>query len=368
MLEDKKDIAELLADESFINYCKKTSPEDIAFWQNYIEQNPERRVLVDMAREQFLALFNVLAESDLEEQVLRLKNRLNKKESAPVISIDDWKEEKKKNFFSLGRVMGAVAIVLVAIISVVWYTRSFGDKGIRAFTASYGERKNIQLPDGSVVNLNAGSKIEIDGSFGKSSRNVRLVGEAFFDVKHNESLPFIVQTSTMDVKALGTAFDVKAYQDEPNTETSLIRGLVEVTLKENNNSVLLLHPNQKIVWMRHSPTHNGSQGEALKKNSQPGERKIPQKLTVTDHGDIKEIAWKENKLVMEDDTFDDIVPLLERWYGVDIVFEDESIRNYRFTATFEKEGLQTVLGLLKESRNFNFKMDSGETLKVVLSR
>ena len=91
-----------------------------------------------------------------------------------------------------------------------------------------------------------------------------------------------------------------------------------------------------------------------------------QNITKTDEGDIKETAWKENKLVFTDETFTDIAVLLERWYGVKIVFADDAIRNYRFTGIFEKEELGSVLSILKESRNFKYVTIPGETIKVNL--
>ena len=369
MNNEKKDISDLLADESFVNYCKQTSPEDIIYWEKYIRDNPAQKELIEVGKEKLLQLFNALASADLEEQSLRLESRLTRKEPTPVIKIDEWKEAGKRSSLPLVKITAVAAAILVAGLFAMWYFTDSSRKAIKTFVASYGERKNIQLPDGSVVNLNAGSKIEIDDDFDIAARNVRLEGEAFFDVKHNAALPFIVQTRAIDVKALGTAFDVKAYDDETITEASLIRGLIEVTLKENQNSVLLLHPNEKIVWKHAQKAIENAERVTPKSDIQlPTENKVPEKLTITDQGDIKEIAWKENKLVLEDDTFTDIIPLLERWYGVAISIDDESIRNYRFTATFEKEDLQTVLGFLKESRNFNYKIQTGETIKVSLTK
>ena len=97
MKPDKMDISDLLADESFVNYCKGDSPEDVAYWENYIRENADRRLLVEDAREKFFQLFNILAEADLEEQVSRLNNRLDlldMSEPAPVVQMDRF--EKKK--------------------------------------------------------------------------------------------------------------------------------------------------------------------------------------------------------------------------------------------------------------------------------
>ena len=218
MRPDKLDVADLLADESFINYCKRSSPRDIAFWENYVRENPDRLILVEHAKETFIQLFNALGEADRDEQVSRLKHRLEMVEAsepAPVVQMDGLENKKpgmKISWFL--KVSAAAAVLIVTAFFIVRFFNNNSTKSSKTFLAAYGERKNIQLPDGSDVTLNAGSKIEILGNFGSSTRDVFLEGEAFFDVKHNEKLPFIVHTVAMDVKALGTAFNVKAYVDE----------------------------------------------------------------------------------------------------------------------------------------------------------
>ena len=374
MNSDKMDIAHLLADESFINYCKKTSPRDVAYWENYLKENPDRRIVVDYAREKFVQLFNALAKADLDEEVTRLQNRLNLTEPAPIIQMEGFGKRKSKTIKSfLLKLTAAAAILIVASLAGIYYfdssNNSSRNSSLRSFVAAYGERKNIQLPDGTDVTLNGGSKIEIHESFGSITRDVFLQGEAFFDVKHNAKLPFIVHTAAMDVKALGTAFNVKAYLNEKITETSLISGLVEITLKESNNQVMLLHPNQKIKW-EHPAENAVANNSSISKN--PTALTVPdsllQKLVISEAGDIKEIGWKENKLIFEDELFVDIAVLLERWYGVKIVFKDDSIRNYRFTGIFEREELLMVLDFLKESRNFNYQIEKGQTLTINLSK
>ena len=368
MQRNKPDITDLLSDESFINYCRKSSPEDIAYWENYCQQNPSHRELVEMARTRFLLLFNAFAEADRAEQANRLKARLNQNQEAPVVKMDDRPEIKLQKKYGLWlKISGVAAVLIVISIIAIRYSGMAKNNNLKTFQTTYGERKNIQLPDGSVVNLNAGSKIQIDESFDVSARNVYLSGEAFFDVKHNTQKPFIVHTSEMDVKALGTAFDVKAYQDEKVTETSLIRGSVEVTLKKDNNMVLLLRPNQKITWNRGNVKPGDNNSPAVQTKVLKTDVRVPEPIRVTEQGDIKEIAWKENKLVFEDDSLADIAVLLERWYGVRIEFNDDSIRNYRFTGVFEKEDLQALLDFLKESKSFNYKINNGEIQTVLLS-
>jgi transmembrane sensor len=368
MKTDKMDIADLLLDESFINYCKKSSPEDVAFWETYLIANPDRRALVEYAKENFVQLFNVLAEADLSEQTMRLKSRLDVIDTTPVIQMERLEPNKAKKIWPLLlKITAAAAVLLIAVFFTFNYYNS--TKNIKTFLAAYGERKNIQLPDGSVVTLNAGSKIEIDESFDVNNRNVYLEGEAFFDVKHNVKLPFIVHTPAMDVRAVGTAFNVKAYINEKITEASLIRGVVQVTLKENDNLTMLLYPNQKIKWEQPSAKNKSiSSSKTIKENTLNITDSLLKKLVVTDDGDIKEIAWKENKLIFDNELFSDIAILLERWYGAKIEFKDEELRNYRFTGVFEKEELTTVLELLKESRHFNYQSLPNKTLNINLSK
>ena len=365
MTPDKTTIEDLLSDESFINYCKGVSAVDIAFWENYIPENPDKAFLVEEAKEKYIQLFNALALADLEEQTARLENSLGHKKDTLIIEMEKFEQQKRGKVFPLWLKISAAAIIVAGLFVAINFVVT--SRNIKTYAAVYGERKNIQLPDGSVVTLNAGSNIKINDKYGLATRDVYLEGEAFFEVKHDSTRPFIVHTAAMDVKALGTAFNVKAYLNEKNTETSLISGLVEVTLKENNNLKMLLYPNQKIEWQ------NGI-GEEQRKNLQTAKQDIylsdslPKKLVLTSTGDIKEIAWKENKLIFDDEEFKDIAILLERWYGAKINFKDNAICHYRFTGTYEKEDLNTVLDYLKESKNFNYTIEQGETLTINLSK
>jgi len=370
MNTDKMNIEDLLSDESFINYCKGSSAVDIAFWENYIKVNPGRAAVVEQAKEKFTELFNVLAYADLEEQASRLKDSIEQIDNhAPVIQMEQQEKRKRGRILPLLLKYAAAVVLLAGLFFTIKYVVTGKDNKVKTYVAIYGERKTIQLPDGSIVTLNAGSNIKVNEKFGLVTRDVFLEGEAFFEVKHDASLPFIVHTTAMDVKALGTAFNVKAYVDEKITETSLIKGLVEVTLKEDNNLKMLLYPNQKIEWEHlNSNTVKTHSPVAKKANSSNITDSLTKKLVPTNSGDIKEIAWKENKLIFENEGFDNIATLLERWYGAKINFKDDFIRSYRFTGIFEKEELNTVLDFLKESRSFNYTIERGEIVTINLSK
>ncbi|HOZ85602.1 MAG TPA: DUF4974 domain-containing protein [Niabella sp.] len=361
-MTNKLNVYHLLTDESFLNFCKRTSTKDIAFWENYIHQHPEHKPVIDNATEKYLLLFNVLAEADLKEQLNLLLQKMKSTEIVPQKPVEP--PSKGSGIRPMLIRISAAAAILFAFFLLYKQFISAEHKPGQLFVTLLGERKNIRLKDGSTIVLNAASTINVFENFGSKNREVFLEGEAYFEVAHNKDLPFIVHTNSMDVKALGTSFNVKAYPDEKRTETSLIKGSVSVTLKENNNQSLILKPNQKIEW-------NSSRTKAPEinpKNGIPAKNHIPQRVVPTPSGEIREIAWKDNKLVFDDDSLGSMIPVLERWYGVDIELSDESISHYRYSGVFEKEDIQTVLEFLKEAKQFTFKINKEENKKIIISK
>jgi transmembrane sensor len=214
------------------------------------------------------------------------------------------------------------------------------------------------LPDGSRVWLNASSDLTYDKDFGKNLREVNLVGEAFFDVVKDPAHPFIIHTKVIDVKVLGTKFDVKAYPNDAYTETSLIRGSVEVTVKNRPNEKHYLKPNEKV-----SVANNI--GERLEKVTKSRPLILTESLTYY-HADntIIETSWVDNKLVFqENETFKDVALKMERWFGgVNISFADEDVANYRIYGSFTTETITQALDALHEAFRFNYKRTGNNIL------
>lgn len=369
----KINIEDLLMDESFINYCKGASQKDIAKWKLLIQQNPDSRKEIEAARKKFYEIFTALAINDQNEQEAAMKKKLSlSSSSTPIVNLYEGKETegriKTKNIFSLLIKLTAAAMIILTASYLAVNLIHTKKQMVTSFISTNGERKTFQLPDGSVVKLNSGSKIIINEQYGITTRDIYLEGEAFFDVKHNNHVPFIVHTETMDVKALGTAFNVKAYPGERITEASLLRGSVEVTLKKEAGRKVILHPNEKVSCFQvdkkevisPKPSEKTTQSNEIKNDH------LVQTLSKNPLGDIKEIAWTENKLEFTDETFVQIAQRMERWYGVKIEFKDNGLRQYRFTGIFEKEKIETALSILKESRNFNYKIIHGDTMTIQL--
>ena len=223
-----------------------------------------------------------------------------------------------------------------------------------------GSTTKIQLPDGSAVWLNASSQLTYDKNFGRDLREVQLIGEAFFDVVKDPAHPFIIHTKVIDVKVLGTQFNVRSYPNDANTETSLIRGRVEVTVKNRGNQKYYLGPNEKVVV-----SNNIVRDEPLKKNllSKPLISIVPLTYYPADSA-IIETSWIENRLIFqENETFRDVALKMERKYGVIIVFADEKVAEYHVFGSFTKETISEALTALKIGFRFNYKID-GENITI----
>jgi ferric-dicitrate binding protein FerR (iron transport regulator) len=170
----------------------------------------------------------------------------------------------------------------------------------------------------------------------------------------------------MDIRALGTAFNVRSYFGDKIAETALIRGLVEITLKKENNKKILLHPNEKVSWKQDAETEEEksvSPTPAIKQLPAP-EQVIIAPVKKMEDGTAQELAWANNSLVFDDEDFDEIGPRLERWYGVKIVFGSEDVKGYRFTATFKKEKIERVLDILKTTKEFTYEFDGDRTILI----
>jgi ferric-dicitrate binding protein FerR (iron transport regulator) len=197
-----------------------------------------------------------------------------------------------------------------------------------------------------------------DKQFGQKLREVRLTGEAYFDVAHDKTRPFIIHTEQMDLRVLGTAFNVKCYPGEGKTEAALVRGSIEVTMRTRNEK-FVLKPNEKLVL--NSPTSatqiEGQAATVKAVSKSPLVVIAPLTPSVEDEAVIIETSWLENKLIFQDETFQEVATKMERWYGVTIRFAEPSLGRIRLTGSFENENINQALTALQYIARFKYHME-----------
>jgi transmembrane sensor len=232
-----------------------------------------------------------------------------------------------------------------------------------------GSKTSLILPDGTKVWLNAGSKLTYDSNFGYPLREVTLSGEGYFDVIRNKQKPFIIHASKINIKVLGTEFDVKSYPSDKTTEASLIRGSIEVTFNDQPSKTVILKPNEKLV-VDNFKFENHLAQTANNPREKQTVRDIPKDIAVKNltyenkTGDIIETSWVENKLVFQDESFEEIANKLERWYGVTIRFGSERLMKEHLTGSFTNETIRQALDALKFTASFNYSIDSANNISI----
>lgn len=200
-----------------------------------------------------------------------------------------------------------------------------------------GDKKEIYLPDGSKIVLNAESELIYPKEFNDSIREVTLIGEAFFDIKRNVNKPFIVNTNSIKIKVLGTSFNVKSYDKDKKVETTLVTGKVE--LIKDKETPIVLAPSQKAVFYK-------------KEN----------KLEIEEVKSLEVVAWKEGKLIFKKTSLQEVVIDLERKYNVKININSQKLLNYEYTGTFDNLSIDEVLKLLTISSPIEYSIKNGKII------
>ena len=195
----------------------------------------------------------------------------------------------------------------------------------------------VKLEDGTYIHLNAESTLEIPNHFNSEERRVRLSGGAYLQVQHEDKRPFIVETAHSCVRVLGTQFDVRSYPEESQMRTTLIRGSVEIT--HNQEKVILEPGHQAIV-------------------SKTGE------ITVQRVDTYRYTAWRDRRLVFENEYITDIIEELKHWYDYDFILTDPAIRQVRLSMNIERfDRFEELKKAIEKTEKIHFQIN-GKIVKI----
>lgn len=231
----------------------------------------------------------------------------------------------KNTYYTLSGV--AATVLLMVVLSLTGLFDKEQEVSMR-LTADYGNRSEIVLPDGSIVKLNSGSEVTYMYNPKKKVREVRFQGEGYFNVSKSKN-PFVVKMANgVQVKVLGTTFNLKAYPDDPTIQASLIEGHIE--LEYNNNKLTM------------------KAGEMAEFDKERNElRQID--------GDLSHsYGWLNNKLYMEDMPLADVCKYLERWYDVDISIQGDLGKDIRYNGVIQEETITDVMKALSRLSNITY--------------
>lgn len=235
----------------------------------------------------------------------------------------------------------SAAAALIPFLFLSYYTflyfeseQSRSELLLSEIVSPKGSKTQLRLADGTEVCLNSGSTIQYGEGFGTKNRNLILTGEAYLKVQHNEQLPFVVTAGEIEIKVLGTEFNVDAYPDSDEIKVALFKGAVSMSNKDDNNFVIL-QPSETGVFQHKS-----------------------RKLTVLSNSTDQALNWMYDRLVFKGETFKDITRLLEHRYNVEIRIHNEKLLAKRFGGDFKPdETLDKILKIMASSGKFRYEVN-----------
>ncbi|SHM58252.1 FecR family protein [Cyclobacterium lianum] len=343
-------VEDFVRDPWFRAWVNETNAEAISFWEKWIMNNPRAQDKVRQARHIILAFSEMETPMPEERKAVIWKaieartGQAQKpaKVKAPIEKGDPWKAWLKvalRLAASLLIILGSF-YVFTHVRNSVNEIRSSENIGTTVFNKETGERerKKFKLPDGSLVFLNASSKLTYRPGPDDSTREVFLYGEAYFDVETDEARPFKVFANGTEITALGTEFNVKVGQSDSATIVSLVEGKVEVVNLGSGRT-------ESVYLSRGERAFIDPAGHSMKKSN----------------FDIEmESIWKSGLIKFQDTPMPTVKAVLEEWYGVEITFQNKHKPNLKVTGQFDNESLNNVLHSLGYTARFDYQLKDDE--------
>lgn len=278
-------------------------------------------------------------ESDPDNKQFLLKER--KLYNAVLLHGEDKQVQQqagRQQYFlrrGVARFLRVAAMIVVAFgLGYFWQSeKTEGPITMQTISVPAGQCVNVTLPDGSNIWLNAQTTIQYPVSFNKENRQVKLDGEAYFDVAKDSKRPFIVNTKECSVEVLGTKFNIDAYSSRDKFETVLMEGSVKVSMLDDPTQAVSLKPNNKVY------RSNG-------------------KLLTQKVSNYERYRWKEGLICFVDEPFKVVMEDFEKFYGLTIVVNNQKVTQYLYTGKFKQtDGVDYALSLLQKNIHFTYQRD-----------
>ncbi len=195
-----------------------------------------------------------------------------------------------------------------------------------------GERVSMVLPDGTLVRLNSESALSYQQNFGHNSRSISFTGEGYFEVAKDVGKQFEIHTRHLNVKVLGTTFNLSVYEEDKTMELALLSGMVEISTNHDPTQIAALYPNEKALFDTET-----------------------KQLSIEKTFDQSEIAWIENKLIFRSEPLREVLKQIGRKYGLSIEMQIQELEEDRYTGVFH-EDINGVLNTLKVHYGFEYEI------------
>lgn len=348
-----KNLEDFILDETFREFVADTNPSAKAFWKRWADLHPDKKEAFTKATE----VMKILLSGRKKNVPLNKSNEWAKLLSK-IESTENFKKSNVLNVMQSVWFRIAAVIILSFGLSVLWnWVSTIGKVKFEStfceVIVPIGEKSQIILPDGTHVWINSGSSFKYPTFFGEKSREVFLQGEAYFDVTKQNGKTFVVNTSDVKVRVLGTAFNVKCYPGDSKTSTTVVRGLVQVETLIGKKGITLVKPSEMAVIMRN--TSMSAINLKVDQNIKP---------ILINHINTEAVtSWKDHFLIFSDEPLADMAVKMERWFNVKIFIADEKLRAERYNGKFVRnETIYQVLEAIKLTTPITYKLNNNEII------
>lgn len=302
----------------YSNECTQHEINDLLQWKN---ESIDNQILLNQVKEdlEIINLNESMSKINVDSAWEKLRDRIREDEQNVQII------EEKNRILTFPAILkyAAVIILLISVgfFSTKVYQNIFNNGKMMEYVSLNDMSKEIVLPDGSTVILNANSKISYPNVFASNERRIKLEGEAFFDVTKNPDMPFIIEVNDAEVKVLGTSFNVNSIILEHKIEVFVETGLVQLSRKTNINEKILIKPGNVGIM---------SNDKLIKEKNY--NRNI--------------VAWKTKEIIFYEDNMKNVIETLNNAYNSDITCESQDILNLRYTSTFRDQDIDSILNVI----------------------
>lgn len=296
----------------------KTTPEDLDKLRLYLHDDPQLSSWLEKQ------ITESSTNIDIEVKKRMLNNIRQQLETKHSI------RKNKKNITISYLKWAVILAVPIALFISLYYNLRIENPSELIVAANQGEKANVVLPDGSKIAINSASNVTYYSNYNKKYRSLKLNGEAYFEIAHDKSKPFIVDCSGAKIEVLGTTFGIKAYKDDDEIFVVLRTGKIEMQTPKAN---FIVYPNERIIYNKKT------------KNI------YKEKVTASDFTD-----WRYNRLRFENETLENIVHTISRMHNIKIQFKNEDLKTQRFTGTVDNKNIKTVMDMISLTSSIGYKI------------
>jgi transmembrane sensor len=301
--------------------------------KRWLAADPENTKLLDQYASVWEKLSRIesVAGINLDAEWNVLESRMV--ESEKVISLQAGRKRSAR--FYIGRIAVAAMLAVILTFSGIYVVNRYGYKTM----ATMGQSEELVLPDGSKVTLNHFSSLKYPRRFSGEIRNIEMQGEGFFEVKSDPEHPFVISTRDVDIKVLGTSFNVNAYSENEAVEVIVATGQVAVTRRGEVPRTIILKPGNKGVY-----------------------KKTEETLEITQEIDKNYLAWKTRSFIFVDQTLFDVSMQLNKVYQAEIIIASDSLKDARITTNFKDQSLDAILNVLSATLDLEVRRNNGQII------